>query len=52
MEEKMAIPIPWIDKVYDQTIEVLKSAVEKAKVGDREKMDAIKRLATFSKSAC
>jgi len=29
--------------------EVLKSAIDKAEVGDREKMDAIKRLAGFAK---
>lgn len=45
-------PYPVDQKVYDQTIEVLKSAVDKARVGDREKTEAIKRLATFSKSSC
>jgi hypothetical protein len=45
-------PYPVDRKVYDQTIEVLKSAIDKAKVGDREKIEAIKRLATFSKSTC
>jgi len=35
-------------KVYDQTIEILKGAIDKAKVGDREKMEAIRRLACFA----
>ncbi|NWF94400.1 MAG: DUF763 domain-containing protein [Syntrophaceae bacterium] len=42
-------PYPVDRKVYDQTIEVLKSAIEKARVGDKEKVGAIKRLAAFSK---
>jgi hypothetical protein len=41
-------PYPVDRKVYDQTIDVLKSAVEKARVGDREKTDAIQRLRHFS----
>jgi hypothetical protein len=45
-------PYPVDREVYDQTIEVLKGAIDKAKVGDREKIEAIKRLAGFSKSAC
>jgi len=45
-------PYPVDRDVYDQTIEILGRAVEKARVGDREKMEAIKRLATFSKGAC
>jgi hypothetical protein len=31
-------------KVYDETIRVLKSAVQKAKLGRDEKMQALKRL--------
>jgi len=41
-------PYPVDRKVYDQTIEVLKSAIDKAKVGDREKIEAIKRLTEFT----
>jgi hypothetical protein len=41
-------PYPVDRKVYDQTIEVLKSAVEKSRVGDREKMEAIQRLRYFT----
>jgi hypothetical protein len=41
-------PYPVDRKVYDQTIEVLKGAIDKAKLGDREKMDAIRRLRSFT----
>ena len=41
-------PYPVDRKVYDKTIEVLKDAVDKAKVGDREKMEAIRRLSHFN----
>jgi hypothetical protein len=41
-------PYPVDRRVYDKTIEVLKRAVEKARVGDREKMDAIRRLREFN----
>ena len=41
-------PYPVDRKVYDQTIEVLKGAIDKAKVGDREKMEAIRRLRHFA----
>ncbi len=44
-------PYPVDRKVYDQTIEVLKDAVDKAKVGDREKMEAIRRLGNFAGAA-
>jgi hypothetical protein len=40
-------PYPVDREVYDRTIEVLKGAIDKAKVGDREKMEAIKRLRSF-----
>ena len=40
-------PYPVDREVYDQTIEALKGAVDHAKVGDREKMDAIRRLREF-----
>jgi hypothetical protein len=31
-------------KVYDETIAVMKSAVDKAKLGNEEKLDAVRRL--------
>lgn len=37
-------PFPVPTKVYDETIKVLKTAVQKAKLGQTEKLDAIKRL--------
>ncbi len=37
-------PFPVPTKVYDETIRVLKTAVQKAKIGENEKLDAIKRL--------
>jgi uncharacterized protein len=41
-------PYPVDRKVYDRTIEVLRTAVERAKVGDREKVEAIQRLRSFA----
>jgi hypothetical protein len=41
-------PYPVDRKVYDQTIEVLKGAIDKARVGDREKVEAIQRLRSFN----
>ncbi|MCS7280676.1 MAG: DUF763 domain-containing protein [Desulfobacterota bacterium] len=40
-------PYPVNRKVYDETIEFLKSAIEKAKLKDREKLDAMRRLSMF-----
>lgn len=37
-------PFPVPIKVYDKTIQILKSAVQKANLGENEKLDAIKRL--------
>lgn len=37
-------PFPVPVKVYDETIRVLKTAVQQSKLGQSEKMDAIKRL--------
>ena len=37
-------PFPVPLKVYDQTIRVMKRAVDQAKLGQREKLDALKRL--------
>jgi hypothetical protein len=41
-------PYPVDRKVYDGTIELLKSGIEKARVGDREKIEAIRRLRYFT----
>ena len=41
-------PYPVDRKAYDETIEALASALERARVGDREKMEAIKRLKGFA----
>jgi hypothetical protein len=41
-------PYPVDRETYDKSIEVLHHAVEKARVGDREKMEAIRRLREFN----
>ncbi len=41
-------PYPVERGIYDKTIDVLKGAIEKARVGDREKMEAIRRLRKFN----
>ena len=41
-------PYPVDRSVYDQTIQVLQCALEKARLGDREKMEAVKRLKGFA----
>jgi hypothetical protein len=41
-------PYPVDRKIYDKTIEVLKMALEKARTGDREKIEAIQRLRNFT----
>jgi uncharacterized protein len=41
-KDRQPFPVPV--KVYDETIRVLKSAVQKAKLDRREELDAIKRL--------
>jgi hypothetical protein len=41
-KDRHPYPVPL--KVYDQTIAVLKSAVERAKLGNDERLDAIRRL--------
>ena len=41
-KDRHPFPVPL--KVYDETIGVLKSAVRKAKLGEREELDALKRL--------
>jgi hypothetical protein len=41
-------PYPVDRKVYDKTIEILKGAIENSRVGDREKVEAIRRLKGFT----
>ena len=41
---KDGIPYPVDRKTYDKSIEILKSAVEKAKIGDKDKIKDIKGL--------
>lgn len=41
-------PFPVPTKVYDETIRVLKSAVEKARLGQSDKQDAIRKLSVIS----
>ena len=41
-------PYPVDRNIYDQTIEVLGGAIEKARIGDREKVEAIRRLNHFA----
>jgi hypothetical protein len=40
-------PFPVPTKVYDETIRVLGSALERVKVGDRDKSDGLKRMHNF-----
>ena len=44
MAARTAIPFRCQLKVYDRTIQVLKAAVQKAKLGQSEELAAIKRL--------
>lgn len=44
---KDGTPFPVDRKIYDRSIDIIKSAVMSAKIGQREKMDAIKRLSHF-----
>jgi hypothetical protein len=43
-------PFPVPLRVYDETIRVLKSAVDRAKLGNDEKLAAIRRLDTQARS--
>lgn len=40
-------PYPLDKKTYDQTIDFLKEAIEKAKLGGREKLEALRRLSAI-----
>ena len=44
MAARTGIPIPVPIKVYDETIRVLKGAIQNAKLGRDEELQAIKRL--------
>jgi hypothetical protein len=44
-------PFPVPLKVYDRTLEVMRLAIAKAKLGEREKLDALERLASQSQLA-
>lgn len=43
-------PYPIDRKTYDQSIQMLHTAVEKAKIGQREQMEALKQLALWAES--
>jgi hypothetical protein len=45
---KDGVPYPVNRPRYDEMIEILKDAVKQAKVGEKEKINAIKRLQTFA----
>jgi hypothetical protein len=44
-------PYPLDRKLYDRTIDVLKKAIEEAKIGRTEKIFALRRLNQFFKPA-
>ena len=44
---KDGTPFPVDRKTYDKTIDVLKKAIQASKIGNREKMDAVKRLTKY-----
>jgi uncharacterized protein len=46
---KSSFPVP--TQVYDQTIETLRTSVEKAKLGDNDKQEAIKKLTKIAQKA-
>ncbi len=43
-------PFPVPTKVYDRTVEVLETSLEKAKLGDKERMEGLSRLHRFVKT--
>jgi hypothetical protein len=43
-------PYPVDRNVYDRTIEILRTAIEKARIGDRDKVEAIRRLKSYAES--
>ncbi len=44
---KDRIPYEIDRKHYDETIEIMRNAINDAKIGDKERLNAIKRLNTF-----
>lgn len=44
---KDGTPYPVNRRLYDRTIEVLESAIKKAKIGSRDKLDALKKLSAL-----
>lgn len=44
---KDGTPFPVDRPAYDRTIDVMKSAIERARMGNRDRLDAIKRLSRF-----
>jgi hypothetical protein len=46
---KNGVPFPVDKTTYDEAIEILENAVKQAKVGDKERIDAIRRLSNFLK---
>ncbi|RLF35257.1 MAG: DUF763 domain-containing protein [Thermoplasmata archaeon] len=44
---KDGVPFPVDRKVMDESIEIIKSGVEQAKIGEKEKINALKRLRNF-----
>ena len=44
-------PFPVPTKVYDETIETLRNSVEKAKIGDSDKLNAIKKLTELAQKS-
>lgn len=48
---KDGYPFAVPERTYDETIEVITSSIEKAKIGDKEKFEAIKNLSVFAQKA-
>lgn len=48
---KNSKPHPILTKVYDETIDALKTSVEKAKIGDKDKLNAIEKLTKIAQKA-
>jgi len=46
---KDGVPFPVDKAAYDEAIEVLESAIKQARVGDKERINAIRRLRSFAK---
>lgn len=44
-------PFPVPTKIYDQTIETLRNSVEKAKIGESDKLNAIKKLTELAQAS-